>query len=133
MGGGSALDFSKCLSIKLKNKSNIWKYTNLSYKPPLPIKNKPVPLCLIPSTAGTGSEITPYAVVRNLKIFEKGTINDQLIIPTFAIIYPELLKTVPKQIKTYNAIDAMAHSIEAFINNSKNHIYLIISLYWPLD
>ncbi len=123
MGGGSTLDFSKCLSIKLKNKSNIWNYTNLSYKPPIPIKNKPVPLCLIASTAGTGSEITPYAVVRNLKIFEKGTINDQLIIPTFSIIYPELLKTVPRQIKTYNAIDAMAHSIEAFINNSKkSHI-----------
>ena len=83
MGGGSTLDFSKCLSIKLKNKSNIWNYTNLSYKKPIPIKNKPVPLCLIASTAGTGSEITPYAVVRNLKIFEKGTINDQLIIPLF--------------------------------------------------
>ncbi len=123
MGGGSTLDFSKCLSIKLKNKSNIWNYTNLSYKKPIPIKNKPVPLCLIASTAGTGSEITPYAVVRNLKIFEKGTINDQLIIPTFSIIYPELLKTVPKQVKTYNAIDAMAHSIEAFINISKkSHI-----------
>jgi alcohol dehydrogenase class IV len=130
MGGGSTLDFSKCISIKVKNKLNIWDYTNLSYKPPVIIKNHPVPLCLIPSTAGTGSEVTPYAVLRNFNIGEKGTINDRSIIPILSIISPNLLSTVPKKIKIYTALDAIAHAMESYINTSKKSL---ISDYFAIE
>ena len=65
-GGGSVIDFAKGLSIVARHDKSIWDYVNLSNKPPAKIySDKLLPVIAIPTTSGTGSEVTPYSVVIN--------------------------------------------------------------------
>jgi len=120
IGGGSVLDMTKSLSIAITNSEPIWMYANLSYREPKPIIKKPIPVISIPTTSGTGSEVTPYAVLTNSEKCQKGTIQQPEIFPKAAFIDPELLTTMPKELSASTGIDAFAHALESFINISKN-------------
>ena len=120
IGGGSVLDMTKSLSIAITNSEPIWMYANLSYREPKPIIKKPIPVISIPTTSGTGSEVTPYAVLTNSEKCQKGTIQQPEIFPKYAFIDPELLTTMPKELSASTGIDAFAHALESFINISKN-------------
>ena len=122
LGGGSAMDMAKTLAIKITNKKSIWEYANLSYKKPSPITNEPIPIIAIPTTSGTGSEVTPYAVLSNSKLNQKGTIQDKKIFPKVAIIDPDLMLSLPPLLTSSTGIDALAHSLESFMNISKSSI-----------
>jgi len=119
LGGGSAIDMAKSLSIRMTNNQTIWSFANLSYRPPSPILNDTIPLIAIPTTAGTGSEVTPYAVLSNSKLNQKGTIQDRKIFPRVAVIDPTLMLTMPSFLTATTGIDAFAHAVESFINISK--------------
>ena len=120
IGGGSVLDMTKSLSIAITNPEPIWMYANLSYREPKPIIKKPISVISIPTTSGTGSEVTPYAVLTNSEKCQKGTIQQPEIFPKDAFIDPELLTTMPKELSASTGIDAFAHALESFINISKN-------------
>lgn len=76
VGGGSVIDMSKSLSIALTNPEPIWEYANLSYRPPKILTEKTIPVIAIPTTSGTGSEVTPYAVLSNIKKIKKEQYNN---------------------------------------------------------
>lgn len=120
LGGGSAIDMAKSLSIALTNPEQIWAYANLSTRPPKPIKNKTIPIIAIPTTAGTGSEVTPYAVLTNPETNQKGTIQEVEIFPKVAIIDPNLMISMPTELTTSTGIDAFAHALESCLNISKS-------------
>ena len=120
IGGGSVLDMTKSLSIALTNPEPIWMYANLSYREPKPIIKKTMPIISIPTTSGTGSEVTPYAVLTNSEKCQKGTIQQPEIFPKAAFIDPELMTSMPKELTASTGIDAFAHALESFINISKN-------------
>ncbi len=119
IGGGSVLDMTKSLSITLTNKEPIWEFANLSYRPPKIISKKTIPIIAIPTTSGTGSEVTPYAVLSNKEIKQKGTIQQPEIFPKMAIIIPEFMTSMPKKLTATTGIDAFAHALESLINISK--------------
>lgn len=105
VGGGSTIDVAKC--IKLYCKMNPAKnYLQQEYK------DSGVPLIAIPTTAGTGSESTRYAVI----YFEgkKQSITHESIIPNFAILEPKLLKTLPLYQKKCTMMDALCQGIESW-------------------
>ena len=119
LGGGSAMDMAKSLSIALTNQEPIWSYANLSYRPPKPILKKTLPVILIPTTSGTGSEVTPYAVLTNSEIEQKGTIQEVAIFSKAAIIDPSLMLSMPNELSTSTGMDAFAHALESCLNISK--------------
>jgi alcohol dehydrogenase class IV len=119
LGGGSAMDMAKSLSIALTNPEQIWAYANLSYRPPIPILNQTIPVISIPTTAGTGSEVTPYAVLTNSEINQKGTIQDVAIFSKAAIIDPNIMTSMPNELTASTAMDAFAHGLESCMNISK--------------
>ncbi len=119
IGGGTAIDTAKALAIALTHSDPIWLYTNLSNRPPLPLVNQTLPVIAIPTTSGTGTEVTPYAVLTNTETSQKGTIQQAEIYPKVAILDPELTKTQPPKLTAATGIDAFVHALESFINVSK--------------
>jgi alcohol dehydrogenase class IV len=119
LGGGSAIDMVKALSIGLTHNQPIWMYANLSNRPPVPLEHSLLPVVAIPTTAGTGSEVTPYAVLTNSDTKQKGTIQEATIFPRTAILDPSLTQTMPLQLTAATGLDAFAHALESYINISR--------------
>jgi alcohol dehydrogenase class IV len=109
IGGGSCLDMAKCVALLLSHGGRPEDYYG-ELKVPGPI----LPLIAIPTTAGTGSEVTPVAVLsdseRNLKI----GISSPHLIPVVAICDPDLTLTCPRTLTAIAGADALTHAIEAF-------------------
>lgn len=112
-GGGSVIDFSKLVAARATNTISIEQMKGL-----LKVKNKPSFLIAIPTTAGTGSEVTIASVVTNDKTKQKYAINDPKLIPNYAILDPTLLLTAPSHITATTGMDALTHAIEAYIGHS---------------
>lgn len=119
IGGGTAVDMAKALSIALTQSEPIWLYANLSNRPPLPLLKPLVPVVAIPTTSGTGSEVTPYAVLTNSETNQKGTIQETALFPKVAFLDPTLTRTMPSELTAATGIDAFMHAFESFINISK--------------
>jgi len=119
LGGGSAIDMAKALSISLTHTESIWMYANLSNRPALPLTNNLIPIIAIPTTAGTGSEVTPYAVLTNSETKQKGTIQETAIFPKAAILEPKFTESMPPELTASTGIDAFTHALESYLNISK--------------
>ena len=118
-GGGSCIDFAKTLAICKNHKDDPWCYVNLSNKPPELIDpNRVLPVIAVPTTSGTGSEVTPYAVVINTDTVQEGTIKDSSIYPKMAIVDPELMLGLPPKWTAVTGIDAFSHSLESYFNKA---------------
>lgn len=116
VGGGSVMDFAKGYSVLAANQRKIWDYVGFTGKTALPIIEDPVPVLTIPTTAGTGSEVTPYAVIVNKDLQSKATIISPKIRPRAAIIDPGLTISLPPHITAYTGADALAQCIESYLN-----------------
>ncbi len=120
LGGGSAIDLAKALSIALTHpKESIWMYANLSNRPPLPLAAPLIPVFAIPTTSGTGAEVTPYAVLTKPDTQQKGTIQEPSIFPKASFLNPRFMQSMPPDLTASTGFDALAHAFEAFINVSK--------------
>ncbi len=109
IGGGSALDIAKVVAVMLTNSSNIDEIIGVNK-----IKNPPLPLIVLPTTAGTGTEVTPISILSDRqKDLKLGIVSPHLI-PAIAILDPELSLTLPPQQTAYSGMDALIHAVEAF-------------------
>lgn len=108
LGGGSCLDMAKVTAILLAHGGSPRDYYG-EFKVPGPV----LPLIAIPTTAGTGSEATPVAVVADSERLLKVGIASPQIIPLVAICDPELTLTAPKSLTAIAGADALTHAIEA--------------------
>ena len=109
LGGGSVMDSAKIASISATNKGSIEDYLGDSK-----VGKKGLPLICIPTTSGTGSEVTRFAVIRYEKT--KKAISSDLIVPDVAIVDPLLTVSLPAKITTYTGLDALSHAVEAMIS-----------------
>lgn len=110
IGGGSVMDSSKMASISLTNPKPVDEYVGLNV-----VEKRGAPLICIPTTAGTGSEVTMFAVF-TMEDHSKKTMVSPHIIPDTAIVDPKLTLTCPKKITAGAGMDALAHAIEAMIS-----------------
>ena len=117
-GGGSVMDVAKAVAIGVTHSEPIWMYVNLSNRPPLPIEPSVLPVIAIPTTAGTGAEVTPYAVLSNEDTIQKGTIKSPYIFPKVAIVDPEITLALPRELTASTGIDAFAHATESYLNQA---------------
>jgi len=115
LGGGSALDTAKAIAVLATNKGQVSDYVGLDRVP-----KAGLPTILIPTSAGTGSEVTFTAVFTNRKTKTKGGINSRFLFPTVALLDPELTLTLPPRITAQTGMDALTHAMEAYTSNKAN-------------
>lgn len=111
LGGGSPMDVAKAVGVLVNFGGEITDYEGL-YKVPGPI----VPMIAIPTTAGTGSEVTASAVITDVKRNYKLSVISYEIIPKYAVLDPELIMTAPASIAASCGIDALIHAMEAYVS-----------------
>ena len=114
-GGGSSMDIAKLISLLVGTEQdieNIWGVGNA--------KGTRLPLVLIPTTAGTGSEVTPISII-TLEKDEKKGVSSPIILPDLAVLDPKLTLNLPSDITAATGIDAMVHAIEAYTSNNQNN------------
>ena len=109
VGGGSCMDLAKVVAVLLRHGGDIRDYYG-EFKVPGPL----MPLVAIPTTAGTGSEVTPVAVVADTERGLKVGIASPHLIPMIAICDPELTATCPARLTATSGADALTHAVEAF-------------------
>jgi len=109
VGGGSALDTSKAAALLTRNPGSLEDYLGIGLA-----KQRGVPSILVPTTSGTGAEITPNALFFVPALKEKKAIVSPHIIPEVAIIDPLLTLTVPAAVTAATGMDALSHAVEAY-------------------
>ncbi|MDY0881488.1 iron-containing alcohol dehydrogenase [Dongia soli] len=109
IGGGSCLDMAKCAALILAHGGRVEDYYG-EFKVPGPT----LPVIAMPTTAGTGSEVTPVAVLSDPDRVMKIGISSPHLVPHIAICDPELTLTCPPKLTAIAGADAMTHAIEAF-------------------
>lgn len=125
LGGGSAIDTAKAISITAPNEGKFWDYVPVGGgKTP----EKAIPVVAIPTTHGTGTEADPFAVITNPATKEKVGIGYRNTFPILSIVDPEVMKTLPKDQTVYTSMDAFYHSIEAFLNVKANPYSDVLAL-----
>lgn len=110
-GGGSPIDVAKAVAVVVTYGGKITEYEGAGK-----VKGPVVPIIAIPTTAGTGSEVTAFSVITDHERNYKLTVVSNYLLPTYAIIDPDLIKTVPAGTAAACGIDAMVHALEAYVS-----------------
>jgi alcohol dehydrogenase len=110
LGGGSSLDISKVTSVLMANAGPIDKYFGMEMVP-----QAGVPLILIPTTAGTGSEMTSICVLSDTKNNVKKGIVSEHMFARAALLDPQLTLALPPRVTAMTGMDALVHAIESFV------------------
>ncbi|TNC14966.1 iron-containing alcohol dehydrogenase [Methylobacterium terricola] len=115
IGGGSALDTAKLVAYLARNDESL----DAIYGVGLATGAR-LPLVLVPTTAGTGSEVTPIAIVTTPSTEKKGVVSPRLL-PDWAVLDPELTLGLPPAVTAATGIDAMVHAIEAYTSRHRKN------------
>jgi phosphonate metabolism-associated iron-containing alcohol dehydrogenase len=126
IGGGSVIDTAKVLAVAFKGYyPTILELIN-NYKRIL--YDKKIKLIAVPTTSGTGAEVTPFATVWDYTNNRKISFAEEIIIPDIIILDPIYCKSVPQAIRLDCALDAFSHSLESLWNKNRNSISTIFSI-----
>jgi alcohol dehydrogenase len=120
IGGGSGLDTAKAVRLAAGGGGKIAEYALLLGDKTRPPGRNMAPLMAIPTTAGTGSEVTPWAVITDLSRKVKMGVGGAFLVPTIAVIDPELMLTLPPLLTAATGMDALTHCIEAYVSTNDN-------------
>jgi len=116
VGGGSSMDTAKLIAILVDSEQPITEMYGVGL-----VKGGRLPMVLAPTTAGTGSEVTPISIVTTGANEKKGVVSHQLL-PDWAVLDAELTLGLPAPITAATGIDAMVHAIEAYTSKHKKNI-----------
>ncbi|CZF78347.1 1,3-propanediol dehydrogenase [Grimontia celer] len=119
IGGGSVMDVGKALSALIPNQGSVYDYVEVVGRA-LPLTAKPLPCIAIPTTAGTGSEVTRNAVMISAQENVKAAIRSPDLIPDVAIIDPTLTYGADKSLSARCGMDAFTHLMEAYVCGEPN-------------
>ncbi|MEM4939168.1 MAG: iron-containing alcohol dehydrogenase, partial [Sulfolobales archaeon] len=116
-GGGSAMDAGKAISVltSLGGKASDYFFPKI-------VEGPTIPVIAIPTTCGTGAEVTRYAIITDLSTKKKMTMAGPSVLPKVAIVDPEVLKKLPKKLLAWTSLDALSHAIEAYTSKASTPI-----------
>ena len=117
IGGGSSMDSAKAIGAMVTNEGKIEDYIGVCK-----IKIKPLPIIAIPTTAGSGSEVTFWSVLVEKKSNFKVGIGSWYLTPKIAIIDPLLCKSLPPKVTAFTGMDALTHAIESYVSKETQPI-----------
>ncbi|MFD6211528.1 iron-containing alcohol dehydrogenase [Peribacillus sp. NPDC060253] len=124
LGGGSSMDTAKAIGTLLTHGGELRDRYGVNL-----LEREITPLICIPTTSGTGSEVTTGSVITDTVTKQKEAILDIKLAPKLAILDPELTLTLPKSITAATGMDALTHAIEAYTSNIAEPISDALSLY----
>ena len=114
LGGGSAMDTAKGAAIAAAHEHPAWEFT-IEYTDPREATSNTFPIVAIPTTAGTGSEVSHVAVLSNHETKQKGPIRSPYIHPCTALVDPELTLSMPPELTAATGFDALSHALERYL------------------
>jgi alcohol dehydrogenase class IV len=123
IGGGSAMDLAKAIAVLTANRGKAEDYLGLNRVP-----GPGLPKIMVPTTAGTGSEVTFTAVFIRNKLKKKEGMNSPFLYPELALLDPELTLTLPPHATATTGIDALCHAIESYTSINASPMSEMISL-----
>jgi phosphonate metabolism-associated iron-containing alcohol dehydrogenase len=127
LGGGSALDAAKSLAVTLP--SDVDTPLAATFREGIKFTwTRRLPLIAIPTTAGTGAEVTPFATVWDHEQFRKHSLSGPLMFPDVALLDAELTLTLPEQETLYPGLDAISHALESLWNRNCTPVSRAFSL-----
>ncbi|MGE5577723.1 MAG: iron-containing alcohol dehydrogenase [Syntrophothermus sp.] len=117
IGGGSNIDTAKGMNLILSEGGRLLDYEGFG------VISRPLkPLVAIPTTAGTGSEVTQFAVIKNEAIHAKLSFSSPFLAPNLAILDPELTVNLPPKLTASTGMDALTHAVEAYVSTCWNPV-----------
>ena len=119
LGGGSAIDTGKAISALATNPGDIFDYLEVIGKGQ-PLVNAPLPYIAIPTTAGTGAEVTRNAVIESTEQSVKVSLRSPLMLPRVALVDPESTYNLPPEVTASSGLDALTQLIEPFVSMKAN-------------
>lgn len=122
-GGGSAMDVGKVVGVLAAHGGAVHDYEGIGK-----VSGPGVPVVAIPTTAGTGSEVTIFAVITDRQRKFKMTVGSPHIVPQVALCDPELTLSMPPPLTAATGMDALTHAIECYINTVVNPIAKTLAL-----
>jgi len=123
IGGGSTLDVAKAIAVLFTNKGKALDYVGLNL-----VQKPGLPTIMVPTTAGTGSEVTFTSVFTMRETKSKGGINSPFLYPHTAILDPELTMGLPPLVTAFTGMDALTHALESFTSLQAHFMSEPISL-----
>ncbi|TBL79458.1 iron-containing alcohol dehydrogenase [Paenibacillus thalictri] len=117
VGGGSALDTAKAIGLMMANEGHIRDYVGINIVP-----KKGAPVIALPTTAGTGSELTIWSVLSDKQAKVKLSVGSPYNCPDLAICDPELTLSLPAHVTAATGMDALTHALESFVNKATQPI-----------
>lgn len=126
LGGGSPIDSAKSIAVMAVNDGDYWDYVHGGTGKGMAVKQRPLPVVAVTTTAGTGTEIDPWTVVTHNE--EKIGFGYDLTFPVIAIVDPELMLTVPPDLTAFQGFDAFFHAAECFLANIATPVSELYSL-----
>lgn len=123
VGGGSAMDVAKVVAILATHGGTVHNYEGIGKIP-----GPGVPCVAVPTTAGTGSEVTTFTVITDRARRVKMTIGSPHLVPQIALCDPALTLTMPAAITAATGMDALTHAIESYVNTAHNPIAATLAL-----
>jgi phosphonate metabolism-associated iron-containing alcohol dehydrogenase len=119
IGGGSVLDMAKSVAFMARQRESLCAFlTHENVEPPC----SGLPFIAIPTTSGTGSEVTPWATVWDKQGNRKFSLSHPEMFPNYAIVDPTLTMGLPAYVTAYTGYDALAHALEAFWSRYANPV-----------
>jgi alcohol dehydrogenase class IV len=115
LGGGSVIDAAKGVALLASNGGKILDYEGIDK-----IANPIPPLVMMPSTSGTGADVSQFCIVTDTVRRNKVTIMGRALVPDVSIIDPRLLVTMPDELNAATGLDALTHGIEAYVSLAHN-------------
>lgn len=133
VGGGSVLDTAKAVKLHAGGPAevSIWEYATMlgDEKRPYPGRTAMPPYIAIPTTAGTGAEVTPWAVLTHETHQLKFGVGNTSTIPDVALVDPDLTLTLPPHLTAATGMDTLVHLIEAYVSTNNNPVLDPMILY----
>ncbi len=123
LGGGSSIDVAKSAALVATNGGGIADYEGADR-----FSTRPLPIVAIPTTVGSGSEVTKGAVITNPATHVKMVIVSDLLFPTLAVLAPSLVAKLPGKLAATTGMDALTHAVEAYVAKGANPLTDVINI-----
>lgn len=123
VGGGSAMDCAKGIGIVSANKQHILEFEGVDN-----VARPGPPLLCVPTTAGTGAEVSQFAIVTDTTRRVKIAIASKTLVPDAALIDPEVTGTMPLELTVHTGLDALTHAMEAYVSNAHGPMTDLLAL-----
>ena len=124
IGGGSVIDGAKAIAAMVRNQGELLDYLEVIGKGKV-LSQEPLPYIAIPTTSGTGAEVTKNSVIKSAQHNVKVSLRSNFMYPDVALVDPVLTVSLPKEITATTGTDALTHLLETFVSNHANPFIVV--------